>query len=179
LQELQHKVIPVSFRDALPTDATDLSELAFCSKAHWGYTAEFMQACRRELTVIPESIAGDDIQYVVAVIKRELAGFYALENLTDKRIELGALFMEPKYIGQGIGRQLMARAKAHAIKLGANTMTIQGDPHALEFYRAAGARVIGEMESGSIPGRFLPLLEIPLATVDQAAQDQLAKLNRL
>ena len=87
--------------------------------------------------------------------------------------------MEPKYIGQGIGRQLMARAKAHAIKLGANTMTIQGDPHALEFYRAAGARVIGEMESGSIPGRFLPLLEIPLATVDQAAQDQLAKLNRL
>jgi GNAT superfamily N-acetyltransferase len=177
LQELQQKVTPVSFRDALPTDATDLSELAFCSKAHWGYPVKFMQACRRELTVKPESIAGDDIQYVVAVIERELAGFYALENLTDTRIELGALFVEPKYIGQGIGRQLMTRAKAHAIELGANTMTIQGDPHALEFYHAAGASIVGELESGSIPGRFLPLLEIPLATVDQAAQDQLAKLK--
>jgi GNAT superfamily N-acetyltransferase len=179
LQELQQKVTPVSFRDALPTDATDLSELAFCSKAHWGYPVKFMQACRRELTVKPESIAGDDIQYVVAVIKRELAGFYALENRNDTRIELGALFVQPKYIGQGIGGQLMARAKAHAIKLGAGTMTIQGDPHALDFYHAAGASIVGELESGSIPGRFLPLLEIPLDAVGQAPQDQLAKLERI
>jgi predicted N-acetyltransferase YhbS len=174
LQELQHREIPVSFRDALPTDAADLSELAFCSKAHWGYPAEFMQACRRELTVTSESIAGDEIQTVVAVIQQELAGFYSLEDLADTCIELGALFVEPKHIGQGIGRQLMARAKAHAIKLGAHTMTIQGDPHSLEFYRAAGASVIGEMESGSIPGRFLPLLEIPLVTDDRATQDRIS-----
>ena len=71
----------------------------------------------------------------------------------------------------------MIGAKAHAVKLGAHTMTIQGDPHALEFYRAAGASVIGEMESGSIPGRFLPLLEIPLITADRATQDRTSPRN--
>jgi GNAT superfamily N-acetyltransferase len=162
----------ILFREALPSDAAELSELAFHSKAHWGYPAEFMQACRRELTVTPDSIAGDEIQTVVAVIQQELAGFYTLEDLADARIELGALFVKPKYIGQGIGRQLMIRAKTHAVKLGAHNMTIQGDPHALEFYRAAGASVIGELESGSIPGRFLPLLEIPLVTDDHTMQDR-------
>jgi GNAT superfamily N-acetyltransferase len=164
--------MPILFRDALPSDATDLSELAFCSKAHWGYPVEFMQACRRELTVTSDSIASNEIQTVVAVIQQDIAGFYTLEGLADTCIELGALFVEPKYIGQGIGRQLMTRAKAHAARFGAHTMTIQGDPHALEFYRAAGASVIGEMESGSIPGRFLPLLEILLFTDDHAMQDR-------
>ena len=170
-------VIPVSFRDALPADATELSELAFRSKAHWGYSTEFMQACRRELTVTPASIAGDEILYVVAVIQQELAGFYALEDLANTRIELGALFVEPNQIGKGIGKQLVTRAKAHAIKLGARSLTIQGDPHSLEFYRAAGASVIGDMESGSIPGRFLPLLEIPLVTNDRVAPGQTRSRN--
>ena len=62
-----------------------------------------MTPCRRELTVTPESIAGDEIQTVVAVVQQELAGFYTLEDLADTRIEPGALFVEPKYIGQGIG----------------------------------------------------------------------------
>ena len=106
------------------------------------------------------------------MIQQELVGFYTLENLADTRIELGALFVEPKYIGQGIGKQLMDRAKIHATQLGAHTMTIQGDPHALEFYHVAGASIIGELESGSIPGRFLPLLEIPLISEDCASQDQ-------
>jgi GNAT superfamily N-acetyltransferase len=170
-------LIPVSFRNALPGDSVELSELAFCSKAYWGYPVEFMQACRRELTVTPKSIAGDEILYVVAVIQQELASFYALEDFADTRIELGALFVHPKHIGNGIGKQLITHAKAHARKLGAHSMTIQGDPHALEFYRAPGASVIGVMESGSIPGRFLPLLEIPLCTDEHAAHDQARLLD--
>jgi len=163
--------IPVSFRAALPADASNLSELAFGSKAYWGYPLEFMQACRRELTVTPESIASDETHYVVAVKLQEIYGFYALEYFSGTQIELGALFVNAKHIGKGIGRQLITRAQTHAMTLGAHTMTIQGDPNALRFYRAAGARVIGETESGSIPGRFLPLLEIPLITDDHTTQD--------
>jgi len=162
-------VVPLAFRDALPADATELSELAFGSKAHWGYPVEFMQACRQELTVAPESIASGDIHYVVAVIHQEIYGFYALADLSGTRIELGALFVEAKHIGSGIGRQLMARA----MTLGAHTMNIQSDPHALKFYRSAGARVIGKLESGSVPGRFLPLLEICLVSDVGTKQDRL------
>lgn len=170
-------VIPVSFRDALPTDATKLSELAFGSKANWGYPPEVMQACRRELMVTTESISSDKIHYVVTATQQEISGFYALDNLSGSQVELGALFVKAEHIGKGIGRQLMHHAKTHAVALSAQTMNIQGDPHALKFYRTAGARVIGEMESGSIPGRFLPLLEIRLTTVDRAAQDQARSRN--
>ena len=34
-----------------------LSELAFLSKAYWGYDEDFMAACRAELTVTPADIA--------------------------------------------------------------------------------------------------------------------------
>lgn len=41
-------------------------------------------------------------------------------------------------------------------------MTIKCDPNAAGFYPAAGAKLVGERASGSIPGRDLPLFEIDL-----------------
>ena len=41
---------------------------------------------------------------------------------------------------------------------------IQGDPNASKFYEAAGARLVGTRESGSVPGRDLPLYEIDIGT---------------
>ena len=42
-------------------------------------------------------------------------------------------------------------------------MTVQSDPHAEGFYRAMGMERVGEVPSGSIPGRVLPKLRITLA----------------
>ena len=152
----------VEFRPARVEDAADLSELAFRSKAYWGYPAEFMQACREELNVDAETIEAEDCFYEVAIKAGRIAGFYALEG-RGRSIELDALFVEPQDIGKGIGRRLIERARARAAALGAEILTIQGDPNAIDFYHAAGALLIGERESGSIPGRMLPLLEIDLA----------------
>jgi len=154
--------IALSFRPALAEDAEGLTRLALRSKAYWGYPDKFMLACQQELTVTAASIRGGDIYYEVALERQTLIGFYALEGLCDEQIELVALFVDPPYIGQGIGRQLMERAKSRAAQSGAHRLTIQGDPHALEFYRAAGAKLCGERESASIPGRMLPLLSIEL-----------------
>ena len=38
-------------------EADRLSDLAFRSKAHWGYSPEFMEACREELRVAVAAIA--------------------------------------------------------------------------------------------------------------------------
>ena len=159
---------------ATEQDASRLSQLAIQAKAYWGYPAEFMHACHAELTVTAEAIASSENHFVVAMHQQEVIGFYALEGLVDhqgyKQIELGSLYVRPKYIGKGIGRLLMGRAKAHAGMLGAHSVFIQSDPHAVDFYRAAGAVVVGEKESGSIPGRFLPLLEIFLIASTHATQ---------
>jgi GNAT superfamily N-acetyltransferase len=155
-----------ALRAATKQDASRLSHLAIEAKAYWGYPAEFMHACYAELAVTAEAIANSETHFVVAMHQQELIGFYALEGLVDqqgnKQIELGALYVRPKHIGKGIGRLLMDRAKAHAGMLGAHSISIQSDPHAVGFYRATGAVVVGEKESGSIPGRFLPLLVVSL-----------------
>ena len=39
---------------ATPDEAPQLGEIAFESKAYWGYSQEFMEECRNELTVDPE-----------------------------------------------------------------------------------------------------------------------------
>ena len=149
------------FRRARPTEAPLLSELAVRSRAYWGYPLEFMHACRDELSVDPESIDADGRFYETAIEDDRIAGFYTLDG-RGEFIELEALFVEPEHIGKGIGRQLIDRARRRAVELGARILTIQGDPHALEFYLAAGAVVVGERESDSIRGRMLPLLEIDL-----------------
>ncbi len=153
----------VNIREAISDDAPYLSSLAIRSKAYWGYSAEFMEACIDELSVSSAYIENSDYYYVVALVNDEIVGFYALEGITGDEIELGALFVEPDHIGTGIGRDLIERAKRHAVDLGANKLIIQGDPNADKFYRAAGGVPTGSKESESIPGRFLPTFQILLS----------------
>ena len=152
----------LTIRDAKPREAMEISALAMRSKSWWGYPKEFMEACREELTVSPEDINSDDLHYVVAEYELKLSGYYAIEKCTEQEYELEALFVEPACIGMGIGKALMAHAKSMVTALGGKTLTIQGDPNAEKFYRAAGGRKVGTRESASIPGRNLPLFVIEL-----------------
>jgi len=89
-------------------------------------------------------------------------GFYAIERVSKTEYELEALFVDPKYIGTGCGRRLIKHALKNVATKGGEILVIQGDPNSEEFYLAAGGHQIGSRESGSIPGRFLPLFEIPV-----------------
>lgn len=149
-------------REALPHEARQLSDLALRSKAYWGYSQEFMDSCRAELTVDSTRIGSDGYHCVVAVERDVIVGFYALEHLFDDEYELVALFVEPARIGTGIGRSLIQHAIETVSQRGAARLIIQGDPNATGFYLAAGGREIGNRESDSIPGRYLPLFEIQI-----------------
>ena len=147
-------------RPARPEEADAISALAFRSKAHWGYSAEFMAACRAELTYAPEAIERGE--FVVAHVGGRIAGFTALVRLSDDEIELDAMFVDPLDIGRGYGRMLIEGAVQTAAQRGAKRLVIQADPNAEPFYLSVGARRIGTRESASIPGRQLPLLAVEL-----------------
>lgn len=146
----------------MPSEAHVLSELAFRSKAHWGYSADFMERCREEMTVEAKNLVDPELKFIVAEIGIDVLGYYSLGRIDDEKIELDALFVEPAMIGCGIGKRLLSDAKRMAVRAGANTMIIQGDPHAAGFYLKAGATHIGERPSASIRGRMLPMYEIKL-----------------
>ena len=149
-------------RNALPADAAVLSEIAMRSKAYWGYSPEFMDACREELTVLPEKVLADEVHYVVAEYRTKPLGFYAISHMQGVEYELEALFVDADQIGKGVGRTLMDHAKQTVCDWGGTTLVLQSDPHAARFYRSAGGELIGESESDSIPGRMLPIYRITL-----------------
>lgn len=149
-------------RRAREEECHALSDLAFRSKAYWGYSAEFMEACRAELWISAMDMASPDCHYVVAESRGEILGYYALRQLSAEEQELEALFVDPEHIGQGVGGKLIEHAKSHAEEAGARFLRAQGDPNAADFYRAAGGIQVGERESDSVPGRYLPEFRIRL-----------------
>ena len=150
---------PVVLRPARPADLPALSALCLRSKAHWGYDADFINACRDELTLHPRDLQTSDIQ--VAEQDATLLGMVAISRGRDPA-ELSSLFIEPKAIGTGLGKTLFDWAVAQARAEGAQAVRAESDPFAEAFYASMGMVRIGESPSGSIPGRVLPLMQLRL-----------------
>jgi len=149
-----------AIRKAVPSDASALSKLAFRSKAYWGYDIDFMKRCRNELTYEARQIESTQYQFYVCENAGKPVGFYALQFLDNRVAELDALFVEKKFIGQGIGTVLVEHAKEVASQSNVVMIVIQGDPNAEEFYLSVGAVPAGYRESVSIPGRYLPVFNL-------------------
>jgi GNAT superfamily N-acetyltransferase len=124
---------------------------------HWGYDADFLAACRQELTV--ESEQCDGIRVTVAERAHDLLGYYRLAG-SPPRGELAHLFVDPRMIGQGIGRLLLDDALSRARTLAMEWLMINADPNAEVFYLHANAVLVGTVPSRSAPGRVLPRLEL-------------------
>ena len=137
-----------------------LSALALRSKGHWGYDADFLEACRADLTLTPQDIAGSAA--FVCEGQAGVLGFSRVVLMDERTAELDDLFVDPVAIGLGAGKLLWERSVAAARELGAQDLVLQSDPHAEGFYLARGARRIGEAASALIPGRTLPLMHYDL-----------------
>ena len=154
----------IVFRKARSNEAALLGEVALRSKGYWGYSEDFLDACRAELTFHSEDLAARRV--VVADAPAGVVGFYSIDGQPPSG-ELGNLWVVPELIGTGLGRKLWQHAVATAGKAGYTSLSIEADPNAAGFYRAMGAEQIGEVPSGSIPGRTLPLLAFRLANAER------------
>lgn len=137
------------------TDLAEMSALCLRSKAHWGYDAAFMTACVPELTLMPEDLRSDTL--AVAEDESGLAGV-AQVSFSAEGCWLEKLFVEPKRMGEGVGRLLFNWSVETARHLGAAEMIVEADPSAAPFYERMGCFHAGDAPSGSIPGRRLPRL---------------------
>lgn len=144
-------------RRASPGEAGDLSALALRSKALWGYDEAFLALCRAELTVGRDQIGA--LRAHVAEEGGALVGFFTIGGSPPDG-ELVHLYVAPEAIGRGIGTALLRGARELAREEGFRTLLIHADPNAEPFYLGHGAVRVGEVASGSIAGRVLPLLRL-------------------
>ena len=145
-------------RQARVDECNSLTELAMRSKAHWGYSAEFMANVRADLEVRPEKFMPGFHVYVLET-EDGVIGFYSLRPESSESVILEDLFIEPERIGQGYGKQLWNHSLAVAESLGFRKITLISDPYAEPFYAKQGAVRVGEIESNALVGRMLPLME--------------------
>jgi GNAT superfamily N-acetyltransferase len=151
----------ISIRRARADEAGLLSDLAFRSKAHWGYPPDWLELWRPELTVDPRAL--EAAPTFVAVDASAILGFYLLQPTNRaEACALDCLFVEPAAIGRGVGQALFAHACNTARGLGYRAMVWGSDPHADGFYLRMGARKFGERLSSTIPGRAIAEMAITL-----------------
>jgi GNAT superfamily N-acetyltransferase len=152
----------ITIRQARLDEAEQLTELALRSKASWGYSEEFMAACRDELTFTAAKLAAWDVW--VAVVNERLAGMLALRFEPEAaKAEIEDFFVEPALQGRGIGAALAAAALAACRLKGVQLVSVDADPNAEAIYRRFGFRSTSRSPSGSIPGRTLPRMELQLS----------------
>jgi GNAT superfamily N-acetyltransferase len=144
-------------RKANKEDCSVLSKIALESKAHWGYSDEFLEWCEEELTITTQDIE-NKIIYLMEESTQTL-GFYCI-SVENKELE--ALFIRPQYIGKGIGSYLWEDALLQARQYGLSKIKIISDPFAESFYTKMGAEKIGESESSIFQNRRLPILELSI-----------------
>lgn len=145
-------------RQARHEECGALTEIAMRSKAHWGYSAEFMANVRADLEVRPEKFMPGFHVYVLET-DNEMIGFYSLRPESAESVILEDLFIEPQHIGHGYGKMLWDHSLAVARSLGYRKLTLISDPFAEAFYAHLGAVRTGETESNALAGRMLPLME--------------------
>jgi GNAT superfamily N-acetyltransferase len=152
----------ILLRGATVEDLAGLSELAMRSKAYWGYDDAFMEACRAELTVSEDRLHTEVI--IVADESTGLGpiGYFAL-RVAPPASELMDLFVDPVWIGRGIGSLLWSRIVPAATTAGARWIDIEADPNAADWYERQGAQRVGTVPSLSIPGRQIPQLRVDVS----------------
>ena len=144
-------------RDARPDEAQELSDLALRSKAHWGYGRDFLEACRPALTLSPDDVRRDEVGALE--LEGRLVGFHRISGEPPEG-ELADLWVDPDFIGRGLGLELVRDACRRARAHGFRSLVVESDPHAEGFYVRLGAVRIGERESSVAGGRCLPLLRL-------------------
>ncbi|WP_369311115.1 GNAT family N-acetyltransferase [Providencia rettgeri] len=153
--------MPISINMAHSSEAKELTAIALESKQYWGYSDDFIEMCRDELTLKE----ADFINSLIFVAKNNerCCGFIQLRlNGNTGQGELEKLFVAPSFIGQGIGKTLYDLAIEHARKMNLKELLLDADPNAERFYKKMGAITMYNTPSESIPERLIPKMKITL-----------------
>jgi GNAT superfamily N-acetyltransferase len=121
----------VRIRAARPDEGERLQEIAIAAKGHWGYEPAVVrrwaadgdfsaQGLRRKHAFVAEA-QGDAVAWA-GVLPRGAV------------VWLDDMWVDPPWIGRGVGSVLFDHARTLAKALGGRTLEWEAEPHAVGFY---------------------------------------------
>jgi len=137
-----------------------LTDITVTAKRHWGYPEKWIQLWLPMLTISSQYIQKNEIW--MAVVDEATVAYYSLKQESES-LWLDNLWVLPKFMGQGIGKQLFEHALERSRAQGASALKIEADPNAQSFYEKMRGRKVDEHYSEvDTQTRVLPVMEITL-----------------
>jgi GNAT superfamily N-acetyltransferase len=151
--------IDVRIRPAAAGEGERLREIAIAAKGHWGYdldrvrewaaSGDFSSAGLRRKGAYVAAIGGDTVGWAAAMRQGDV---WWLDDL----------WIEPAWMGRGIGSRLFEHAAALGRQAGASRMEWEAEPNAVGFYAKLGGRYARDGEPG-IWGRANAVMALDLS----------------
>lgn len=151
-------MIPI--RRVRPGEADALTRIAIAAKRHWGYPEHWMEIWIPEMTFTPDYFETNESW--VAVEQDAPIAFYTVQE-REGSAWIENMWVDPAWIGHGIGKKLFQHAVACAKAQGYQTLQLEAEPNAVGFYEKMGMNKIGERlsEMDGQP-RIIPIMEMPV-----------------
>jgi GNAT superfamily N-acetyltransferase len=134
-------------RSANPRDGERLREIAVASKSHWGYDLDRVRQWAAMGDFSPEGLRRKEVY--VAEVAGLVVGWAALIAKGEVCL-LDDLWIEPEWIGKGIGTRLFEHAAKRGRQLGANRMEWEAESHALWLLRQNGRALPARQRAGCL-----------------------------
>lgn len=164
---MNRTLIDLYIRAASAEDAVGLTRISFASKNYWNYPDSYYKVWSAELTITPDYIANSHV--FVAMHDADAIGYYAVVHLQqeqpahgitlEKGYWLEHMFVEPEFIGCGVGTRMVQHLKRFCLDRRIRRLAVLADPHARSFYEKQGFAYQKEIAS-TIAGRSTPLLTL-------------------
>lgn len=135
-----------------------LREIAIAAKAHWGYPRERVVEWASKGDFSAETLGRLEIW--VAEAGRDIAGWASLAA-GDEVASLEDLWVDPRWMRQGVGSALFAAAADDARRRGAVRLEWEAEPNAIGFYRRMGGRYVRDSPTTEW-GRVLAIMGVEL-----------------
>jgi len=148
----------IEIRRARADEGPRLEEIAVEAKSSWGYDAESVRRWADDGDFSPTGLAR--LVAFVAEKSGRAIGWASLRLKADGWW-LEDLWVEPAWMGRGVGSRLFRHAAAHARSAGANRLQWEAEPNAVGFYKQMGGRYVRDGEP-SAWGRIIPVMGIDL-----------------
>lgn len=137
-------------------DFSELSDLCFTVKRHWGYPDYLLEMWKEELTITPRFMRNNQM----VKVQNETGKIVAFGHITnagqDGLFEIRHLWVLPEFIDSNVARVLLAHLEGKVKEK--STIKVVADPNMKKFYQQNGYHKVAETQSKP-DGLKLPVLK--------------------
>ena len=146
-------------RPVVADEGERLREIAIAAKGYWGYDLDRVSEWAAMGDFSPVGLRRKDVS--VAAVGGKAVGWAAAIRQGDVWW-LDDLWIEPAWMGKGIGSRLFRHAAERGRRTGAARMEWEAEPNALGFYEKMGGRYVRDGEPG-VWGRVNAVMGLDLS----------------